>query len=72
MCAQYWPGSKDKTESYGGIDVSYSHEEQLANFVIRNFRLRKSGTVRSSERLNKTTELYPSELGIKIRIDATK
>lgn len=49
MCAQYWPGSKDKTESYGGIDVSYSHEEQLANFVIRNFRLRKSGT--TEERL---------------------
>ena len=42
---------------------------QLPSAQIRN------GTVlliSSSERLNKTTELYPSELGIKIRIDATK
>jgi len=31
MCVQYWPGVKGHPESYGGITVSYSHEEQLAN-----------------------------------------
>ena len=45
MCVQYWPGVKGHPESYGGITVSYSHEEQLANFVIRDFTLKKEGTV---------------------------
>jgi len=41
MCIQYWPPSKGKMESYEGIEISYSHEEQLANFVIRNFNVRR-------------------------------
>lgn len=45
MCVQYWPASKGKEEVYDGITVSYSHEEQLANFVIRNFKITKDGPV---------------------------
>ena len=42
---QYWPASKGKEEVYDGITVSYNHEEQLANFVIRNFKITKEGLV---------------------------
>lgn len=45
MCVQYWPAQKGIIEDYGGIQVSYSHEEFLANFVIRTFKLTKQGTV---------------------------
>jgi hypothetical protein len=45
MCVQYWPASKGKVEVYDGITVSYNHEEQLANFVIRNFKITKEGPV---------------------------
>ena len=45
MCVQYWPASKGKEEVYDGITVSYTHEEQLANFVIRNFKITKEGPV---------------------------
>jgi len=45
MCVQYWPASKGKEEVYDGITVSYNHEEQLANFVIRNFKITKEGPV---------------------------
>ncbi len=45
MCVQYWPASKGKVEVYDDITVSYTHEEQLANFVIRNFRIIKETPV---------------------------
>lgn len=45
MCVQYWPASKGKEEVYDDITVSYNHEEQLANFVIRNFKITKEGPV---------------------------
>ena len=48
MCIQYWPPSKGKMESYEGIEISYSHEEQLANFVIRNFNVRRRTPVNRS------------------------
>jgi len=48
MCIQYWPPSKGKMESYEGIEISYSHEEQLANFVIRNFNVRRRTPVHPS------------------------
>ena len=35
-------------ESYEGIEISYSHEEQLANFVIRNFNVRRRNAVHPS------------------------
>ena len=45
MCVQYWPASKGKVEVYDDITVTYTHEEQLANFVIRNFKIIKDGPV---------------------------
>lgn len=42
---QYWPASKGKVEVYDDITVTYTHEEQLANFVIRNFKIIKDGPV---------------------------
>jgi len=51
MCVQYWPPSKGKMESYEGIEISYSHEEQLANFVIRNFTVRRRGPNGMEERV---------------------
>ncbi|XP_059351234.1 receptor-type tyrosine-protein phosphatase mu-like isoform X1 [Daphnia carinata] len=50
MCVQYWPASKGKEEVYDGITVSYNHEEQLANFVIRNFKITKEGPKGKEER----------------------
>ncbi|XP_046442634.1 receptor-type tyrosine-protein phosphatase mu-like isoform X3 [Daphnia pulex] len=50
MCVQYWPASKGKVEVYDGITVSYNHEEQLANFVIRNFKITKEGPKGKEER----------------------
>lgn len=41
MCVQYWPASKEITETYGGINISIQQEEELANFHIRTFRLFK-------------------------------
>ena len=45
---QYWPASKEKNETHGGISISVLHEEELANFHIRTFLLAKKedGTVR--------------------------
>lgn len=48
MCVQYWPASKGKVEVYDDITVTYTHEEQLANFVIRNFKIIKDGPVSCS------------------------
>ena len=45
MCVQYWPAAKGKVEVYDDITVTYTHEEQLANFVIRNFKIIKDGPV---------------------------
>lgn len=46
MCVQYWPPSKDKDETYGGIHIGVAQEEELANFHIRTFRLyKKDGDV---------------------------
>lgn len=39
MCVQYWPASKEITETYGGINITIQQEEELANFHIRTFRL---------------------------------
>nr|CAD7396844.1 unnamed protein product [Timema cristinae] len=41
MCMQYWPASKDLSETHGGIKISILKEEELANFHIRIFRLVK-------------------------------
>uniref|UniRef100_A0A1Y1L7H5 Receptor-type tyrosine-protein phosphatase kappa n=2 Tax=Photinus pyralis TaxID=7054 RepID=A0A1Y1L7H5_PHOPY len=41
MCVQYWPASKDTEETYGGIHISILHDEELAHFHIRTFRLFK-------------------------------
>ncbi|KAK5648341.1 hypothetical protein RI129_003233 [Pyrocoelia pectoralis] len=41
MCVQYWPASKDTEETYGGIHISIMHDEELAHFHIRTFRLFK-------------------------------
>lgn len=41
MCMQYWPASKEKNETHGGISISVLHEEELANFHIRTFLLAK-------------------------------
>jgi hypothetical protein len=38
---QYWPASKEKDETHGGISISILHEEELANFHIRTFLLAK-------------------------------
>lgn len=45
---QYWPASKEKDETHGGISISVVHEEELANFHIRTFLLAKKeeGAVR--------------------------
>jgi hypothetical protein len=45
---QYWPASKEKDETHGGISISVLHEEELANFHIRTFLLAKKeeGAVR--------------------------
>ena len=45
MCVQYWPGVQDKVETYSGIEVSYTYEEPLANFVMRSFKLKNTATV---------------------------
>lgn len=41
MCVQYWPASKEIEETYGGIHVSIMHDEELAHFHIRTFKLFK-------------------------------
>ncbi|PSN58003.1 hypothetical protein C0J52_08106 [Blattella germanica] len=41
MCMQYWPASKEKDETHGGISISVLKEEELANFHIRTFLLSK-------------------------------
>ncbi|KAJ8880031.1 hypothetical protein PR048_020653, partial [Dryococelus australis] len=41
MCMQYWPASKELSETHGGINISIAREEELANFHIRTFRLAK-------------------------------
>ncbi|KAL1502113.1 hypothetical protein ABEB36_007306 [Hypothenemus hampei] len=41
MCVQYWPASNDLEETYGGIHIKVTQEEELANFRIRTFRLYK-------------------------------
>jgi hypothetical protein len=48
MCMQYWPASKEKDETHGGISISVVHEEELANYHIRTFLLAKKeeGAVR--------------------------
>lgn len=46
MCVQYWPAAKNREEVYGGVGITVEHEEQLANFMIRNIRLRKDGEER--------------------------
>ena len=38
---QYWPASKEKDETHGGISISVLKEEELANFHIRTFLLAK-------------------------------
>lgn len=61
MCVQYWPASKGKVEVYDDITVTYTHEEQLANFVIRNFRITRETAVRES---------YPKFSFISLRIQS--
>ncbi|XP_063226218.1 receptor-type tyrosine-protein phosphatase kappa [Bacillus rossius redtenbacheri] len=54
MCMQYWPASKELSETHGGIVVSIAREEELANFHIRTFRLTKmeeGATVETERRI---------------------
>lgn len=44
MCVQYWPASKEIEETYGRISVSIVHEEELAHFHIRTFKLTRRET----------------------------
>lgn len=41
MCVQYWPTDLDKPEEYGNLEITLLAEEQLANFFIRTFKIRK-------------------------------
>lgn len=41
MCVQYWPASREKQETYGGITIQVIQEEELANFQIRTIRLQR-------------------------------
>lgn len=62
MCVQYWPASKEKHETYGGISLSIVQEEELANFHIRTFKLCKMELgVSSSNNTNITSHYNKSQ-----------
>ena len=45
MCVQYWPARAGITDTYPTIKVELLKEEQLSNFMIRTFKLYKTGQV---------------------------
>ncbi|RXG57283.1 Receptor-type tyrosine-protein phosphatase T [Armadillidium vulgare] len=43
MCVQYWPAQVGLTDTYTTVKVELMREEQLANFIIRTFKIYKLG-----------------------------
>lgn len=48
MCSKYWPDEVGKAEYYAPIEVTLLGEEQLAEFTMRTFRLRRRFAVKGN------------------------
>lgn len=70
MCVQYWPTDLDKPEEYGNLEITLLAEEQLANFFIRTFKIRKVLLKKYIDILSFITiyATFPSHLTVKICI----
>lgn len=41
MCVQYWPMECHHPDTYGDIEITMLTEDNMANFVVRHFKLKK-------------------------------
>ena len=48
MCSKYWPDEIDQPEYYAPMEVTLLAEEQLAEFTMRTFRLRRRFAVKGN------------------------
>lgn len=47
MCSKYWPDEIDQSEYYAPIEVTLLAEEQLAEFTVRTFRIKRRFIVKA-------------------------
>ena len=61
MCSKYWPMDVNNTEYYAPMEVTWLAEENLAEYTIRTFRLKKRFSVRNDDLIEKTMKIHLSD-----------
>lgn len=61
MCSKYWPVDIDKPEYHAPMEVTLLAEENLADYTIRTFRLRKRFSVKNDSLIEKAMRIHIDE-----------